>query len=90
MVEYSVILKRYDGSSRPDVVVFRDEDREKAISEMAKYDRKNGFTVQDHDGRFTIKTIILEAKEPIAGAPVLSSIPYHELFDHLGNRRPET
>lgn len=90
MVEYSVILKRYDGSSRPDVVIFRDEDREKAIAEMAKYDRKYGFTVQDRDGRFTIKTIILESKEPIAGAPVLSSMMYHELFDHLGNRRPNT
>lgn len=89
MVEYSVILKRYEGSSRPDVVVFRDENREKAIAEMRKYDQKYGFSVQDKDGRFSIKTILLEEKEPIAGAPILSSIPYHKLFDHLGNRIPE-
>lgn len=90
MVEYSVILKRYEGSRRPDVVIFRDEDREKAIAEMKKYDSKYGFTVQDKDGRFTIKTIVLEEKEPIAGAPILSSIPYHKLFDHLGNRIVES
>ena len=86
MVEYSVVLKRFEGSSRPDVIVFRDEDREKAISEMRKYVVQNGFTVYDNDGRFTIKTIILEEKEPIAGSPVLSSIPYHKLFDHLDRR----
>ena len=86
MIEYSVVLKRFEGSTRPDVVVFRDEDREKAISEMRKYAVENGFTVYDKDGRFTIKTIALEEKEPIVGAPLLSSIPYHKLFDHLDNR----
>lgn len=89
MIEYSVILKRHEGSSRPDVVIFRDEDRKKAISEMRKYVQKNGFSVYDQDGRFTIKTVVLEEKEPIAGSPVLSLIPYHKLFDHLDNRIPE-
>ena len=83
MIEYSVILKRYESSSRPDVVIFRDEDREKAISEMRKYVQKNGFSVYDQDGRFTIKTVVLEEKEPVVGSPVLSLIPYHKLFDHL-------
>lgn len=86
MVQYSVILKRYEGSPRPDVVVFRDEDRERAISEMRKYVQKNGFSVDDRDGRFTIKTVVLEEKEPVAGAPVLSSIPYYKLFDPNGRR----
>ena len=86
MIPYSVILKRYEGSSRPDVIVYRDEDREKAISEMQKYVKANGFTVHDKDGIFTIKTITLEAKEPIAGSPIVSEIPYHKLFDYLGNR----
>lgn len=89
MIQYSVILKRYEGSSRPDVIIFRDEDREKAISEMKKYVKANGFTVYDRDGRFTIKTVVLEKKEPIVGSPVLSLIPYHKLFDHLDNRLPE-
>lgn len=86
MIQYAVVLKRYENSSRPDVIVYRDEDREKAISEMQKYVKANGFTVHDKDGIFTIKTITLEAKEPIAGSPILSVMPYHELFDHLGNR----
>ena len=51
MVQYSVILKRYEGSSRPDVVVFWDEDREKAISEMRKYVKENGFSVYDQERR---------------------------------------
>jgi len=89
MVEYSVILKRHKGSSRPDVLLFRDEDREKALAVMQKYVKQNGFTVQDHDGRFTISTLVLEEKEPIYGAPVVSSFMYHELFDHLDNRRKE-
>lgn len=89
MIEYSVILKRYENTPRPDVIIFRDEDREKAIAEMKKYVDKNGFTVYDRDGRFTISTVALEAKEPIAGAPVLSMTPYHKIFDNFGNRLPE-
>lgn len=33
-----------------------------------------------------IATILLVEKEPIAGAPVLSATPWHELFDCYGNR----
>lgn len=87
MVEFSVILKRFEGSNRPDVCVFINEDRELAIEEMRRYCKKNGFTVQDKDGRFTIKTILLVEKEPIYGSPVISEIPYHKIFDHLDNRR---
>lgn len=53
---------------------------------MQKYVKANGFTVHDKDGIFTIKTITLEAKEPIVGSPIVSEIHYHEIFDHLGNR----
>lgn len=87
MIEYSVMLKRFPGSSRPDVCIFRDEDREKALQAMHRYGMKEGFSVQDRDGRFTIATIALVAKEPIAGAPVLSETPWHELFDYMGNRK---
>ena len=89
MKTYYVVLKRHKGSSRPDVIVFYDEDRETAIAEMDKYVRKNGFTVFDADGRFTIATVALVEKEPISGSPVISEMLYHEIFDHLGNRRPE-
>ena len=87
MVEYSVILKRFPGSPRPDVCIFRDEDREAAIRAMAKYAVNNGFTVEDRDGRFTIAGIHLVEKEPSAGAPVISDTPYHEIFDCCGVRK---
>ena len=89
MVEYSVMLKRFPGSARPDVCIFRDEDRETAIREMQKYVRKNGFTVHDTDGHYTISSVVLVEKEPIAGSPVLSVTRYHELFDECDNRRKE-
>ena len=87
MVEYSVMLKRFPGSARPDLCIFRDEDREKAIAAMRKYDRENGFSVEDRDGRFTIANIVLVAREPIAGAPVLSETPWSEIFDVNGQRK---
>lgn len=90
MIEYHVILKRYPGSIKQNVCIFRDEDREKALREMAKYSNKYGFAVKDPDGWHTIDTIQLIAKEPITGAPVISCQAYHELFDHLGRRRENT
>jgi len=81
MVEYHVMLRRFKGSSRPDVCVFRDEDRKKAIREMARYVRENGFSVQDKDGRYTISTVTLLEKEPIAEAPVISELTWHELYE---------
>lgn len=81
MVEYSVILKRFKGSGRPDMCIYSDEDREKALKEMHRYCRTEGFTVRDRDGRFTIADIVLQEKEPIVGAPILSEESYHTLFD---------
>jgi len=90
MIEYSVMLKRFPGSSRPDVCIFRDYDREKAIREMRNYANKNGFSIHDPDGHYTIAGIHLIEKEPIVGAPIISELAYHELFDYLGNRRMDT
>jgi hypothetical protein len=81
MIEYSVILERHPGSSRPDVCIFRDEDRDKALLEMHKYVKKNGFTIYDKDGRFTIADVVLVEKEPIVGSPVISETPYCKLFN---------
>ena len=81
MVEYSVILKRHKGSPRPDVCVFMDESRDKALKEMRKYRQNNGYSVHDRDGWFTIEDIVLVEKEPIVGAPVISVTPYRELFN---------
>lgn len=71
MVEYAVILKRHRGSTRPDVCLFRDEDKNKALKEMRRYCQKNGFSIHEKDGWFTIADIVLEEKEPIVGAPVM-------------------
>ena len=90
MVEYHVILKRFRGSSRPDVCIFRDDDRETAIREMRNYSKKYGFTIEDRDGRYTIADIMLIEKEPIVGAPILSEMHYCELFDCCDNRKPGT
>lgn len=87
MIEYSVILKRHKGTNRPNVVIFRDESKELAINEMAKYCKANGFTVTDRAGRFTIADIVLVEQEPIFGAPVLSETPYIKIFDECGRRR---
>ena len=87
MVEYSVVLKRFPTSNRPDVCIFRDEDREAALREMAKYVRQYGFSIREHDGVFTIMGVHLVAQEPVVGAPILSDIPYHELFDEYGRRK---
>lgn len=81
MIEYSVILKRHKGSARPDVCIFRDENRDVALREMHNYCKMNGFTIYDRDGRFTIADIVLVEKEPIVGAPVISTTPYCELFN---------
>jgi hypothetical protein len=90
MVEFSVILRRFPGSARPDVCIYSGEDRGKALAEMHRYGMKTGFAVEDHDGLHTVATIELVEKEPIAGAPVLSAKPWHELFDENGNRRKDT
>lgn len=84
---YRVILKRHKNSSRPDVCIFYDENREKAIKEMRKYKTKNGFSIQDKDGRFTIANIIL--RKTTETGEVLSETSYSELYDVYNNRKEE-
>lgn len=81
---YDVVAKRYRGSSRSDVVLFYDEDIENAIRFMHDYDKKNGFTIYEKDGRFSIADIILRERE--ATGKVISETPYRKLFDVYGNR----
>lgn len=84
---YDVIAKRHSGSSRPDVVLFYDEDREAAIKFMDKYDKQNGFTIIVKDGRFTIADIILRERTSVGEE--ISQKSYIELFDIYGSRRKE-
>ena len=79
MIEYWVMLKR-GISTKPDVCIFRGEDRDLAIKEMHKYCKQNGFTVQDREGRFTIADIVLVEREPVVNAPIISETPYRFLF----------
>ena len=81
VIEYSVVLKRWRGSSRPDVYIFSSEDREAALKAMRKYSKEEGFSIRDPDGRHTIANIVLIEKEPIAGSPIISETSYIELFD---------
>lgn len=46
---------------------------------MAEYVKKNGFTIYEKEGRFTIATLILRERKPTG--EVISELPYHELFD---------
>lgn len=87
MIEYYVCLKRQNEHKWPQINIYCNEDREEAIREMGEYVRKNGFTVDAPKGRFTVTDVVLVAKEPIAGAQVLSVTPYTDLFDEYGNRR---
>lgn len=86
-VIYDVILKRHTGSSRSDVCVFYDEDKEKVIKAMADYDKKNGFSIYEKDGRFSIANIILRERQ--STGEVISETPYRNLFDVYGNRIKE-
>ncbi|MEG1459724.1 MAG: hypothetical protein RSJ40_10515 [Acetivibrio sp.] len=58
MKYYDVILVR--NCSRPDVCVFYDEDREKAIKEMGKYVEKHGFPLMIKMGLFLFRMWFLE------------------------------
>ena len=51
----------------------------KSIEEIQK--------VYDNDGRFTVADVVLIAKEPIVGAPIISETSYCELFDIYDNRK---
>lgn len=67
---YDVILKRNDGCSRSDVCIYYDEDKANALNEMAKYVNKNGFSITEKDGRFSIADVILRNRKPTLTATV--------------------
>lgn len=54
-----------------------DEDRGKALKEMQKYVKRQGFTTPDR--RFTVKDVVLRERE--ATGKVISITSYHKLFD---------
>lgn len=81
---YNVILERHRPSTRPDVCVFYDEDRNIALKEMQKYVKQNGFTITEKDGRFSIADVLL-VQCRLTGE-VISTTPYCKLFDVINDR----
>ena len=70
---YDVILKRHNNSSRSNVCIFYDEDRDLAIDRMGKYVKENGFTITLRERKST--------------GEVISETSYHEIFDVVTNKR---
>ena len=80
MTYFKVILKR--PFPLQSVCIFYDEDKSKALKEMQKYVKQNGFTVSVGRDRFTIPDVILQEQE-LTGK-ILSETSYCELFDING------
>lgn len=59
------------------ICVFYDEDKMKALKEMQKYVKKNGFVTPDK--QFTVADVVLRERE--ATGKVISITPYHKLFN---------
>ena len=87
MIEYEVVLHRFPGSGRLDTTVYISEEREQAIEFMHKYDKQNGFSILEKDGRFTIADILLVETERIAGKPPKRIQRYLDIFNIYGDRR---
>lgn len=74
---FDVILKRHRGSSREDVCIFYDEGKALAVKKMLDYVKRNGFTITEKDGRFTIADVILRERKPTG--EVISETSYYKL-----------
>ncbi len=61
------------------ICIFYDEDRKRALKEMQKYVKKNGFVTPDR--QFTVEDVVLRERE--ATGEVISITPYHKLFDTI-------
>lgn len=76
---FEVILKRHSGSTRKDVCVFYDENKNLVVKKMGEYVNKNGFSIVERDGRFTIADVILRERK-LTGE-IISETSYHKIFD---------
>ena len=84
LFRWKVMLKRHRPSARPDVCIFYDDDRNLALKEMQKYVKKNGFTIYDKDGRFSIADVLLVQCR--LNGEVISTTPYCKPFDVINDR----
>ncbi len=92
---YDVLLKQqhykpvigYVGEPKY-ICIFYDEDRKKALKEMQKYVKRQGFTTPDR--KYTIADVVL--RERTATGKVISITPHCKLFDTVTDeliKRPE-
>lgn len=68
--------------------IFYDEDKKKALKEMQKYVKRQGFTTPDR--KYTVADIVLRKRTAIG--KVISITPYRKLFDAVTGefiKRPE-
>lgn len=82
---YDVVAKRHNTETKPDVVLFYDEDREVAISAMRKYCRENGFTITEGKNRFTIANLVIRERE--STGKTVSETQYADIFDIYDRRK---
>ena len=61
------------------ICIFYDADKNRALKEMRKYVKKNGFVTPDR--QFTVEDVVLRERE--ATGEVISITPYHKLFDTI-------
>lgn len=84
---YDVLLKQYEHyepvigyTGEPKYTcIFYDEDKKKALKEMQKYVKQNGFVTPDK--KQVVANVVL--RERTATGKVISITPYCELFDTI-------
>ena len=59
------------------ICIFYDEDRNRALKEMQKYVKINGFVTPDK--QYTVSDVVLRERK--ATGEVISITPYHKLFN---------
>lgn len=67
------------------ICIFYDEDRKKALKEMQKYVKRNGFVTPDK--RYTVADVVLRKRE--ATGKIVSITPYCKLFDTVTDELKE-
>lgn len=63
------------------ICIFYDEDKKKALKEMQKYVKQNGFVTPDK--KQTVADVVLRERE--ATGKVISLTPYRKIFDVIEN-----
>ena len=84
-IVYDVLLEQYEHykpvigyCGEPKYIcIFYDEDKKKALKEMQKYVKNNGFVTPDN--KYTVADVVLRERE--ATGKIISITPYCKLFN---------